>query len=70
VLGESIKAIMINKIRLFVEKKLNRSNERSANAIKNIIASFGIKGVNILVSLSLVPITINYIYEYKKEYYI
>jgi O-antigen/teichoic acid export membrane protein len=40
---------------------MNRSNERSTNAIKNIIASFGIKGISIVVSLLLVPLTINYV---------
>jgi O-antigen/teichoic acid export membrane protein len=52
---------MLNNIRLFIEQKLKRSNERSANAIKNILASFGIKGVSIVVSLLLVPMTINYV---------
>jgi len=37
------------------------TNDRSANAIKNIIASFGIKGVSIVVQLLLVPITIHYV---------
>lgn len=48
-------------IRTFIENKINRSNERSTNAIKNIIASFGIKGVSIIVQLLLVPMTINYV---------
>ncbi len=52
---------MINKIRLFIDEKLNSSNERSVNAIKNIIASFGIKGVSIVVQLLLVPMTIHYV---------
>ncbi|GHT61267.1 O-antigen export protein [Bacteroidia bacterium] len=45
----------------FISKKINRSNERSTNAIKNIIASFGIKGVSIVVQLLLVPMTIHYV---------
>lgn len=46
---------------LFILKKLNSANDRSANAVKNIIASFGIKGVSILVQLTLVPLTIHYV---------
>jgi O-antigen/teichoic acid export membrane protein len=49
------------KIRTFITSKINRSNERSTNTIKNIIASFGIKGVSIIVQLLLVPMTINYV---------
>jgi O-antigen/teichoic acid export membrane protein len=52
---------MINKIQIFINKKLYISNERSINAIKNIIASFGIKGVSIVVQLLLVPMTIHYV---------
>jgi O-antigen/teichoic acid export membrane protein len=52
---------MFDKIYLFISNRINRSNERSANVIKNIIASFGIKGISVIVSLLLVPMTINYI---------
>jgi O-antigen/teichoic acid export membrane protein len=52
---------MRNKIQTFITNKINRSNERSTNAIKNIIASFGIKGISITVQLLLVPLTINYV---------
>jgi O-antigen/teichoic acid export membrane protein len=52
---------IINKIQFSITKKLNRSNERTTNAIKNILASFIIKGISILVSLLLVPLTINYV---------
>jgi O-antigen/teichoic acid export membrane protein len=51
----------MQKVRIFIINKINRSNERSTNAIKNIIASFGIKGVSIAVQLLLVPLTINYV---------
>ena len=44
----------------FILSKINRSNERSTSAVKNILASFVIKGVSIMVSLLLVPMTINY----------
>lgn len=40
---------------------LNQGHERSINAKKNIIASFVIKGLSILISLILVPLTINYV---------
>jgi O-antigen/teichoic acid export membrane protein len=52
---------MTSKKQSFITNKINRSNERSTNVIKNIIASFGIKGINIAVQLLLVPLTINYI---------
>jgi O-antigen/teichoic acid export membrane protein len=52
---------MINKIRYFITNKINRSNERSTNVIKNIIASFWVKGISIVVQLLLVPLTIDYI---------
>ncbi len=45
----------------YIANLLNRSNERSANVIKNILASFVIKGVSIAVSFLLVPLTIGYV---------
>ncbi len=41
--------------------KLNIGHERSIRAKKNIFASFIIKGLNILIGLMLVPLTINYL---------
>jgi O-antigen/teichoic acid export membrane protein len=52
---------MISKIRTFITNKINRSNERSTNVIKNVIASFLIKGISIVAQLLLIPLTINYI---------
>ncbi|KAA6303768.1 MAG: hypothetical protein EZS26_000319 [Candidatus Ordinivivax streblomastigis] len=52
---------MIHKIKFLIENKINRSNERSTNVIKNILESFGIKGISIFISLLLVPLTINYV---------
>ena len=40
---------------------INKGQERSVKAKKNIIGTFLIKGVSIAISLILVPITINYI---------
>lgn len=40
---------------------LNRGDERNIIAKKNIIASFVIKMVGIVISLIMVPMTINYV---------
>lgn len=40
---------------------INKGQERSVKAKKNIIASFLIKGLGIAISLVLVPLTISYI---------
>jgi O-antigen/teichoic acid export membrane protein len=45
----------------FIKKFLNRGHARSANARKNILASFLIKGLNIAIGLVLVPMTIHYV---------
>lgn len=47
-----------SKIKLFWNSE---NNERSLNVKKNIVYSFLIKGGSILISLMLVPLTINYI---------
>lgn len=39
----------------------SKGHERSLEAKKNIITSFGIKGISIAINLILVPLTINYI---------
>src|ERR1700755_3062645 len=44
-----------------LKKMLNKGHSRSANARKNILASFLIKGCNIAISLILVPLTIHYV---------
>jgi len=51
----------ISEIVAFVNGFLNKGQDRSVKAKKNIIASFFIKGVSIAISLLLVPLTINYI---------
>jgi len=51
----------ISKLNDFVRDFFTRGHERSLKAKKNIIASFLIKGCSILISLLLVPLTINYI---------
>ena len=40
---------------------ITKGHERSVKAKKNILASFMIKGLSIVISLVLVPITINYV---------
>jgi O-antigen/teichoic acid export membrane protein len=47
--------------RYFLYKFINKGHERSINARKNIILLFFIKGGSIIISLMLVPLTINYI---------
>lgn len=51
----------MNNIFLSFLNKKGYLNERTSNAIQNIIVSFLVKGISIIVSLLLVPITINYI---------
>jgi len=49
-----------------IVKIVNRGHERSVRAKKNIIASFIIKGVSVLIGFYLVPLTIGYV---QKEQY-
>ncbi|MBS1605125.1 MAG: oligosaccharide flippase family protein [Bacteroidetes bacterium] len=44
-----------------IKKMLNKGHARTANARKNILASFLIKGCNIAIGLLLVPLTIHYV---------
>lgn len=50
---------MSNRIKSFIEGL--KGNNRTAVVKKNIIGSFGVKGVSILISLILVPLTIGYV---------
>lgn len=45
----------------FFARFINKGQERSIKAKKNIIASFFIKGLSVVISLLLVPLTINYV---------
>jgi O-antigen/teichoic acid export membrane protein len=45
----------------FLKGIVNKGHHRSIKAKKNILASFFIRGTSILISLILVPLTINYI---------
>ena len=44
-----------------LNNKINKGHERSVKAKKNILASFIIRGCNIIISLVMVPLTIHYI---------
>jgi O-antigen/teichoic acid export membrane protein len=46
---------------LFIISKINKGQERSIKAKKNILASLFLKGTSIFISIILVPLTINYI---------
>jgi len=52
---------MLNSIRSKVFTYLGQRGERSKKVTGNILVSFGVKGLSILVGLVLVPMTINYI---------
>jgi O-antigen/teichoic acid export membrane protein len=41
--------------------KINSNSKRSTDIIKNILASFGVKGISIIIQLLLVPLTIGYV---------
>lgn len=56
----SIKNKAINAFS-FVSKFLNKGQERSIKAKKNIVASFFIRGASIIISIIMVPIAINYV---------
>lgn len=49
--------MIYNKIRSFI----NTGHKRSIIAKKNIIISFLLKGISIIISLILVPLTLNYL---------
>ena len=46
------------KLREFILALINKGNSRSILVKKNIIASFGLKVISILVSFLLVPLTL------------
>ena len=52
---------MIRIIKEKIFKFFNEGHERTILTKKNILASFVIKGITILISLILVPLTINYV---------
>lgn len=52
---------MLSKIRNF----LNKGNRRSATAKKNIVAMFFLKGISVLCTLLVVPLTIDYVSKYE-----
>ncbi len=56
-----IKEIVFNYIKTF----LNRGNRRTALAKKNIAAMFFLKGISVLCTLLIVPLTIDYVSQYE-----
>jgi len=63
-LGPTIKISLKEKAETaftFILNKVNKGQERSVKAKKNIIASLILRGASIAISLVLVPLTINYI---------
>lgn len=44
-----------------IKRIFNSENQRTATVKKNIIASFAIKGISIIISLLLVPMTLGYV---------
>lgn len=46
---------------MILNKYFSRGNARSAKAVKNIVSSFFIKGMSIVINLTLIPLTINYL---------
>src|SRR5690606_38804682 len=51
----------VSSIYSHIRGKLNKGQERSIKAKKNILGSLVIKGLSIAISFVLVPLTINYI---------
>jgi O-antigen/teichoic acid export membrane protein len=51
----------INTLSTSIRGFLNKGQERSVKARKNIIGSIGIKGVSILISFVMVPLTLDYV---------
>lgn len=51
----------INRLIAFFSKKINKGQERSIKAKKNIIGSFFIRGTSIVISIVMVPLAINYV---------
>lgn len=45
----------------FINSKINKGQERSVKAKKNIIGSFFLKGSSIIISIVMVPLAINYV---------
>lgn len=57
---------MLSKLTNTIKELINRGHQRSVRAKKNIIASFLIKGISILIGFYVVPLTIGYV---QKEQY-
>jgi O-antigen/teichoic acid export membrane protein len=56
----SLKILLKDRVQ-FVYNKINKGQERSVKAKKNILGSLLLKGTSIVISIVLLPLTINYI---------
>ncbi|MDB2606207.1 MATE family efflux transporter [Zobellia sp.] len=56
----------VSKVSSKIQRFINRGHQRSVKAKKNIIASFLIKGISVLIGFYMVPLTIGYV---EKEQY-
>jgi len=56
-----MKSTVYNSLPIKIKHFLSTGHERSLKAKKNILASFGLKGISIVISFLLVPLTLNYI---------
>lgn len=48
-------------LNIFISRLLSSGSERSSMVKRNIIGSFGVKGLNVAISLLLIPLTIGYV---------
>lgn len=58
---KSFKFSLVTKVFGLFSSYINKGHARSISAKKNILAAFVIKGLNILISIILVPLTIHYV---------
>ncbi|GAH31869.1 unnamed protein product, partial [marine sediment metagenome] len=56
-----MKSAIYNYLPYKIKNVLSTGHPRSIRAKKNIFASFGLKGISILISFLLVPLVLNYI---------
>lgn len=60
-MSQKIKYKFINRLIVVIKNAINGGHERTAKANKNIASSFLIKAASIIISLVVVPLTLNYV---------